>query len=278
MTRFSERVGGQPPFSSGLSEASDKLRTATWNLLHPILLPIELRQLSNYQEAATAIWGHLHWATDEVPHNGYDGRRTLKGQWFRCDWLAFFDVFEFCVHLVARLHESKRHSWFILVNQLLEQQGCAYRFISEELAPITNPLEMAEVEAAAECAIGAVATHIRSALEQLPPNPKTSARNSIKESISAVEATFKELTDSPSATFGDGLKAFEAKCGPLHPSLRRGFEKLYAYTNGPEGIRHALDDDSREVTVDDARFMLIACSAFANYLVAIAGTAIAQKV
>jgi hypothetical protein len=277
MARFSQRVGVKPPFKSGPKEASYELRTAAWNLLHPILTPIGDRpEWVRYQLAAKALWNHLHWATDEIPNLAVEGRVVFKGQWFQCDWLAFFDLFEFCVQFVAQ-HERQRHgdpiAWFRLANQLLEQQGCAYRFISEELAPITNPIEMAEVESASECAIAAVATHIRGALEQLPPNPNASPRNSIKESISAVEATLKHLTGSPSVTLGEGLKAFEAKYGPLHESMRRGFVKLYAYTNGPDGIRHALVEGAKDATVDDARYMLITCSAFANYLISIAGVA-----
>jgi hypothetical protein len=115
-----------------------------------------------------------------------------------------------------------------------------------------------------------VAEHIRSSLSLLPPNANPSPRNSIKEAISAVEAALKELTGQPGATLGEGLKLFESRYGPLHESIRRGLDKLYAYTNGPDGIRHALVDDAADVTVDDARFMVVTCSAFANYLVALA--------
>jgi hypothetical protein len=96
----------------------------------------------------------------------------------------------------------------------------------------------------------------------------------VKESISAVEAALKHLIGKPSATLGEGLKHFEYKYGPLHDSIRRGLDKLYAYTNGPDGIRHSLIEDSVDVTVDDARFMLVTCSAFANYLVSIAGRSV----
>jgi hypothetical protein len=278
VARFSQRVGGRPPFTSGLNEASEKLRAAAWNLLHPILLPVDSGsgQYARYQANAATIWNHLHWTTDQISAYATEGRTTLKGQWFQCDWLAFFDLFEFCVQLVAR-SERNRHgdpeAWFLLVNQLLEQQGCAYRFISQELAPITNPLEMRAVELAAECAIGSVSTHITEALKQLPPSPNASPRNSVKESISAVEATLKHLTGKQSASLGKGLDAFEAKYGELHDSMRRGFEHLYAYTNQPEGIRHALVEGARDVTVDDARLMLIQCSAFSNYLISIAEAA-----
>jgi len=43
------------------------------------------------------------------------------------------------------------------------------------------------------------------------------------------------------------------------------FDKLYGYTSDADGIRHALLE---EVTLDfdDAKFMLVACSAFVNYI------------
>jgi hypothetical protein len=44
--------------------------------------------------------------------------------------------------------------------------------------------------------------------------------------------------------------------------------KLYGYTSDAGGIRHSLVDGSDPVTVDDARLMIVVCSAFANYLVA----------
>jgi hypothetical protein len=273
MARFSQRVGAKPPFSSGLNEASPNLRTAAWNMLHDLLMPLGTGQdWARYQASAKAIWNHVHWTIDKIPHYASDGRREFKEYWFKCDWSDFFDVFELGVYLLAR-EQRERHRdperVFVMANNLLEQQGCAYRFISEQLAPITNKLEMAEVKLATECAIEAASTHFLEALNQLPPNPKASTRNSVKESMLAVEATLKHLSDSPSATLGEGLKAFEAKYGPLHETMRKGFDKLYAYSNGPDGIRHALVDGAREVTVDDARLMIIQCSAFSNYLIAI---------
>lgn len=52
----------------------------------------------------------------------------------------------------------------------------------------------------------------------------------------------------------------------LHPALKGAFDKLYGYTSSNSGIRHALVDDSIPVCSEDARFMLISCSAFINYL------------
>jgi hypothetical protein len=41
---------------------------------------------------------------------------------------------------------------------------------------------------------------------------------------------------------------------------------LYGYTSDTHGIRHALKDDSQP-NAEDAKFMLVSCSAFVNYLV-----------
>ncbi len=51
----------------------------------------------------------------------------------------------------------------------------------------------------------------------------------------------------------------------MHPALEAAFTKLYDYTSDAKGIRHALLDEDR-VTFEEAKFMLVACSAFVNYV------------
>jgi hypothetical protein len=57
-----------------------------------------------------------------------------------------------------------------------------------------------------------------------------------------------------------------ARKHPLHPALEAAFTKLYGYTSDAKGIRHALLDDDEVVTFEEAKFMLVACSAFINYV------------
>ena len=55
----------------------------------------------------------------------------------------------------------------------------------------------------------------------------------------------------------------------LHPALKSALDKMYGYTSSGSGIRHAnINDD--DVTFELAQFFLIACSAFTNYLIALA--------
>ena len=100
-------------------------------------------------------------------------------------------------------------------------------------------------------------------------------RNSIKESISAVEAAAKNITQNNKATLDDALIIIE-KDGKLHGALKKSFSALYGYTSDANGIRHSLLEES-SLKKSDARFMLISCSAFVNYLLELSGSKLAQK-
>lgn len=113
----------------------------------------------------------------------------------------------------------------------------------------------------------AVTSHIQNALDLYADNRNPSYRNSIKESISAVEAMCRLIVnDEP--TLGKALKEIETQGSVILPSaLKQGFDKLYGYTSSSQGIRHSLGlTEEPNVKQDDARFFLIACSAFVNYL------------
>jgi hypothetical protein len=56
------------------------------------------------------------------------------------------------------------------------------------------------------------------------------------------------------------------------PAPEEAFVKLYGYTSDADGIRHALMDES-DLASEDAKFMLVLCSAFVNYLLAKAARA-----
>ena len=87
--------------------------------------------------------------------------------------------------------------------------------------------------------------------------------NSIKESISSVEAMCQILTKNSKATLGDALKLLKDK---IHPAMKSAFEKLYGYTSDANGIRHANGLGEGDSTFEEAKYMLISCSAFINYL------------
>ena len=110
-----------------------------------------------------------------------------------------------------------------------------------------------------------VRTHIRTALKFLSDRKSPDYRNSIKESISAVESICQVLTGDDKATLGDALNKLENHFN-LHGALKAGFKSLYGYTSDQDGIRHAILKE-QDISFSDAKYMLVSCSAFANYLI-----------
>ena len=64
---------------------------------------------------------------------------------------------------------------------------------------------------------------------------------------------------------GKALGRLEKNGIYIHGAMKHGFQALYGYTSDESGIRHGGIED-KEVTEEDAKFMLVSCSAFVNYL------------
>ena len=152
-------------------------------------------------------------------------------------------------------------------NLILESEMSACRLVNKQIIEITAEEEISSIEEAIKNtdSFNGVQTHLQTALSLLADRKQPDYRNSIKESISAVEALAKVLTGDDKATLGDALKILE-KNSKLHGSLKSGFSSLYGWTSAAEGIRHAMLDDPN-LKFDYAKFMLVACTAFVNYLI-----------
>ena len=104
-------------------------------------------------------------------------------------------------------------------------------------------------------------------MEKISDRSEPDYENSIKDSISAVEAMC-DIILGEKGTLGDALKKIEKNnIAPLHPALKEAFLKLYGYTSDSEsGIRHAASIGGSSATFAEARYMLVTCAAFLNYL------------
>jgi len=154
-------------------------------------------------------------------------------------------------------------------NGVLAAELSAYRFVEGKLAPISSEQDNQTVERAiaqTSDAYSPTSEHLKQAVALLARKPIPDYRNSIKESISAVEAICAVVTGDPKATLGQALKVIDSQA-PIHGALRSAFEKLYGYTSDAEGIRHALLEENT-LEQEDAIFMLVTCSAFVSYVIA----------
>jgi hypothetical protein len=107
--------------------------------------------------------------------------------------------------------------------------------------------------------------HLKAALDNMSDRENPNFRNSIKESVSAVEALCKIIINDDKATLGEALEKIE-KNYKLHGALKKSYSALYGYTSDSGGIRHALTEGDTVVGFDEAKYMLVSCSAFINFL------------
>lgn len=193
----------------------------------------------------------------------------------RYDWYRKLDVIESSLNYLYSLQERYYfHNLQKYVDQLVvslnnefKRLHFAYRIIDKQIVEVTSEEEIASIQQAIDDNKDSVREHIKKAIELCSKRPTGDYRNSIKESISAVEVVCRKLTGEE--TLGRALSQLQSKGIVIPQMLRLAFEKLYAYTNNEEtGIRHALMDEEGTYTPgsEEALFMLVSCSAFINYL------------
>lgn len=183
---------------------------------------------------------------------------VLDMVWVSCNWLA--DNYEI-------YNDNYKNVMYDIMNSLFEKEFVGYRFVGGRIVQITDKNEIAAIEEAAHSPFEGCNSHIANAVAFLADLDRKDYKNCIKESISAVESICKVIVGDEKATLGDALKVLEKKRG-LKGQLKSGFEKLYNYTNDKGGIRHAEGLFVSEVTFEEAKYMLVSCCAFVNYLIA----------
>jgi len=241
-----------------------ELRTDLWNHFYLIYL----EDPANIKKISFPLWmDFFGLPVDSVPPSPGGVYEWLRGYFFKAKWYEVYDFIEFIAGISST--ENLNSLFMILCNICLEKNLSAYRFVGNKIAPLTSEQETAEIDKALEdtSSIKSVNVHLRRAIE-LFADKKPDYRNSIKESISAVEAICNLILGSNNSSLGDALKRIEREHKVvIHPALKVAFEKLYGYTSSSDGIRHALLEEST-LGQEDAKFMLVSCSAFINYLIA----------
>lgn len=153
-------------------------------------------------------------------------------------------------------------------NKLFETEYVGYRFVDGKIVAITDKCEIEEIEQACNVPYSGCKAHIEKAVGFLADREHKDYKNCIKESISAVESICQIIVGDDNATLGGALKKLKDNGINIHAAMESAFSKLYGYTSDEGGIRHAEGLFVREVSFDEAKFMLVSCSAFVNYLIA----------
>jgi hypothetical protein len=274
MKSFSQRKGLKPVAEvAQIGTMSEELRNSIWNALDQMFWSSEGFVYDSHgdapeiEEFSRALWAYyFKKPVDSRPAYGLPsrGRKILehiREYFFRCEWNEVYDLLEFLVRIYRRTAPGLPD----FLNETLARELSGYKFIDGVLVDITDPQESQMLtEALADTRFAPVTAHLERALSLLADRKQPDFRNSIKESISAVEAMARIVSQNDKATLGEALKILEKK-GHLHPALKDGFSKLYGYTNDDDGIRHAMLEEP-DLDQSDARYFLLSCTSFINYL------------
>ncbi|MEP0854874.1 hypothetical protein [Trichocoleus sp. DQ-U1] len=286
MESFSQRQGIKPVINILQSDGMDEpLRNGLWSNLciyywdslkgiktidfisfkkHPYgIIPLDHMIYFLHQ-----VWLHyFKLPIDDLPEYWPSVYTILRNHFFNCKWNEVYDFIEFVVRVYP---DNKKSEIFTeRCNYILQRELSAYRFVNYRIARITSEIEINEIEESLKIVekFKPVSEHLERALSLLSDKENPDYRNSIKESISAVESICIFIAGRERASsLGKAIQYIEKKSiVEINPRLKDALEKMYAYTNDAGGIRHALLEES-SLDFEDAKFMLVSCSAFINYL------------
>lgn len=276
--KFSQRMGITPISKPIQLESLDlDLRNSLWNVFNSRICT--LFQLRNYgislesqhESLARYLWHNLYkQPIDIIPRRQCDFYDFFREKILSADWYITLEfIEEVILYLIEKCNVDT--SQIILdFNNVFEREFSGYRFINGLIAPISNNDEISELEESFNntkpyTALNGCNIHLAMALSKLSDKLQPDYRNSIKESISAVESLAKVIAGREKDSLGASLDRLRGIVG-LHPALERAFKQLYGYTSDEGGIRHAMMNEPN-CDFEDAKFMLISCSAFINYLI-----------
>ncbi len=278
--KFSQRIGKTPVRTLlQIDDIDAPLRNRLWT----IILDEFINQLHHSQYGLTldvlytGVWIDLFKRPiDTIPHYQeyyFSERKVRKDEvlgvirdwYFTCEW---YEVYDFVEYLSKSDNAFGKFLNFDgKCNFALKTEMSGFRVVEGNVVQITSDEEIKEIEEALSDTgkWNSVNTHLSTALKFLADRKVPDYRNSIKESISAVEALCVIITHNPKATLGEALSEIEKKHS-FHSALKKSFSSLYGYTSDASGIRHSLTEHDNAIDFEEAKFMLVSCSAFINFL------------
>ena len=266
---FSEREGFAQPPTQQIDSMSDELRICLWNALYNFLnrgdlidkSPVLRGQQTFDQQVAAyrclRLWAHF-FNQSEDQFSVHNIMSLFVSLFRKIEWYRVYDLIEF----ILETDIAHAGDFCGACEHCLKKHNSAYRIRGGKVVPITSEQELAEIDSAMNSKHPSPRDHIRNALSLFANRTTPDYPNSIKESISAVESLAKIVAGKEQATLGELTR----ELGELHPAFQQALGKLYGYTSDAQGIRHGAFKNPAQIRQEDARFMLVVCSAFVNYI------------
>ena len=270
MRLFSQRNGIKKEKTIVQKEEMDQdLRNKLWNALI-IFYWSEINRQYPYRNRNSeldtlfqAMWNYLFsLPLDTLDENCNQVVDELREMFFKYTWNEVYDFIEF----VAIIYPDKdvNQKFMKFCNSQLEHERSAYRFVSGNIVEITSEVEIKTINEAINTPFDTINNHYSKALDLLSDRKTPDYPNSMKESIMGIEATCKLIANNDRADLHKALKVVEEKTH-MHGALKNALDSLYGYSSDASNIRHAKIEYG-EVNYNMAKFFLVMCTSFTNYL------------
>lgn len=265
--KFSEKYNFKSPRESfQINSIDEGLRNRIWNQIQSFYfdkierngINIQYQRDYNFFIQLYDEFFKSHEKVD-VYLNGIN--RDLKNRYYKLEWFEIYDLIEYMSEIYCL--EEVNVEFRSQVNKVLEDEMSAYRFVNEYIAPIIDDVEIDEIEEAMDCEHAGVKIHLSNALEHLSDRENPDFVNSIKESISAVESALNLISGKTNVALNRAINDLPFE---IDKNLKAGIIKIYSWTSSADGIRHAVTEEEIKSSFAEAKYMLVSCSAFVNYL------------
>lgn len=270
---FSQRAGLKPAKKAIQRESLDvEARNALWSVLWPYLELYWREVMGSYgftyphrrefEILATQFWTRFFKGPVDLTPEYSRFQKDLRTFFYNCAWNECLDVLEFAAQ---HLEEKKSVNFAKQCNVAFEAENCAYRFAGGLIVPSVSEAEIDAIDQGIANTTPLVSEHLAKALRFLTDRKAHDYQNSIKESISALEAATRNVSGNKNAVLTDALKTIH-KRHPLHPALFEAVKSLYGYAGDESGIRHAAKESGTNVTQAEARLILVICASVSSFL------------
>jgi hypothetical protein len=226
--RFSERMGFKPIKNIIQIDSMDtELRNSLWNALVIFYwehIPNDTYfkyvkrdkytgqsdvSKNEFSSLIFKLWEHyFKHSLHELPNIWTDRRQLCKttvygaiyNYFFNCEWYEVYDFVEFIPENYYSYNYKDRNKKFVeYCNAIMKRELSVYRFVDGKIARLTSEEEIISVEEAIDIGdqLKPVSLHMKQALDLFADRKSPDYRNSIKESISAVESALIMASATP---------------------------------------------------------------------------------
>lgn len=270
MATFSERYNHSEYRTVVQRESlDDPTRIALWNLFYEFdkrLDHVHTESAYPQIDLARLIWAdYLGKPLDEYV-NVANAWAFAKHRVLNSEWYEAFNFMEFL--LAASTMKPLHHELTRVLNLELEAKLTGYRIIENKVVPVDSEAESAAISEALDTVasepLSGVRHHLTTAISLLADRVKPDYANSVKESISAVEAMLELITNESVLT--KALAKLEVSGVTVHKAQIAAWKSLYGWTSDEDGVRHSAKAPPN-VDQSTAKYMLATCSAFVSWLI-----------